>query len=203
MLWSGASPEKNSLGPFTFGYPPLLALKTRTIIQLQGTRPQHRPRNRSSDQDDRKPNFAQPRSQPRMLAAQLSEAQIDRDSRNQVPPLSLERSEDAQEAKLLAGRMGGPGIERRWLRRAARPQPEKSFAYDGHRISQNSIGELLQMGVNEHYAGDCELLARSHRLALQRSADCRKSNPSVYISNDLVQDAPRESVRAASTPKHR
>jgi len=147
VLWSGASPEKNSLGPFTFGYPPLLALKTRTIIQLQGTRPQHRPRNRSSDQDDRKPNFAQPRSQPRMLAAQLSEAQIDRDSRNQVPPLSLERSEDAQEAKLLAGRMGGPGIERRWLRRAARPQPEKSFAYDGHRISQDSIGELLQMGV--------------------------------------------------------
>jgi len=141
-----------------------------------------------------------------MLAAQLSEAQIDRDSRNQMPPLSLERSEDAQDhvrPKLLAGRMRGPGIERRWSRRAARPQPEKSFAYDGHRISQNSIGELLQMGVNEHYAGDCELLARSHRLALQRSADCRKSNPSVYISNDLVQDAPRESVRAASTPKHR
>jgi len=85
-----------------------------------------------------------------MLAAQLSEAQIDRDSRNQMPPLSLERSEDAQDhvrPKLLAGRMRGPGIERRWSRRAARPQPEKSFAYDGHRISQDSIGELLQMGV--------------------------------------------------------
>src|SRR5215831_19622075 len=95
-----------------------------------------------------------------MLVAQLSEAQIDRDSRNQMPPLSLERSEDAQDhvrPKLLAGRMGGPAIERRWSRRAAGPQPEKSFAYDGHRISQNSIGEVprsLDRRMRQRQAAD-------------------------------------------------
>src|SRR5262249_19344426 len=87
---------------------------------------------------DREPNFAQPRLQPRMLAAQLSEASLDVDRPTQMPSRSPERSEDAQDhvqCRLLAGRMGGPGIERRWSRRAARPQSEKSFAYDGHTVS--------------------------------------------------------------------
>jgi hypothetical protein len=67
----------------------------------------HRPRNRSSSHGDREPKFAQPRSQPRMPAAQLSKARIDVDSRDQMPSRSRERSRDAQDrvgCRLLAGR---------------------------------------------------------------------------------------------------
>src|SRR5262245_44589674 len=51
------------------------------------------------------------RSQPRILAAQLSEASLDADSPTQMLSRSPERSEDAQDhvwRRLLAERMGGP-----------------------------------------------------------------------------------------------
>jgi hypothetical protein len=133
----------------------------------------HRPRNRSSSHGDREPKFAQPRSQPRMPAAQLSKARIDVDSRDQMPSRSRERSRDAQDrvgCRLLAGRTtwtagaAGRGRSSRTTWQCSRNSWRKPSSGYALRLPSDSLQRGMQPG-----RGACGgLLRRAQRSCCQR-----------------------------------